>query len=261
MKNVLKMLGALAVAGSLTGCIITFGGTPSAATQISSSGIDTKTVKIFYRVTDSGGAQYSVNPANITAETIDSAIISNAPNNPRAVIINSLTKCASVVSGEGCFQIVTDAASPTSISGKIIFKFDGTPLTLNYSGTFLKPPVPASATVVTTEGIDNLNFKVYFSAKTAGNQAYNVNQAGLTEIVIPNVSQSSAGVSPRAVVVVPVTSAVTCDASSNPGQGCFLIKIASRPSGTQTATGSVSFKLDGSPLNLAFSHTFPNIQP
>ncbi len=262
MKNVFKMFGALAVAGSLMGCIVVFGGTPSAATQTNQLGIDTKTVKIFYKVTDSGGSQYGVSLNNITAEALDSAtVVSNDPNNPRAVLVvnNTLTKCASV-GNEGCFQIVTDKSPATSISGIISFKFDGVPLTLNYNATFAKPPVPASATVVTTEGVDNLKFKIYFTVKTAGDQTYAVNQAGLTEIVIPNVNQSSAGVSPRAVVVTPVTDAVVCGAL-NAGQGCFQITIGSRPSGTQTAAGTVSFKLDGTTLSLSFIHTFPSVQP
>jgi hypothetical protein len=263
MKNVFRMFGALAVAGSLTGCLIVFGGTPSAATQTNQSGVDTKTVKIFYKVTDSGGAQYSVSPNNVTAEALDSAtVVSNDPNNPRAVVVvnNTLTKCASV-GNEGCFQIVTDKSPATSISGIISFKFDGVPLTLNYNATFPKPPVPASSEVVITEGIDNLNFKVYFSAKTASNQVYTVNKAGLTDIVIPTVNQSSAStVSTRAVVVTPVTGAVTCDAL-NAGQGCFQITIGSRPSGTQTAAGTVSFKLDGTALSLSFIHTFPTPAP
>ncbi len=112
----------------------------------------------------------------------------------------------------------------------------------------------------TTEGVDNLNFKIYFTAKTASNQVYNVNKADLTDIVIPNVNQSSVGVSPRAVVVTPVTAAVTCDAL-NAGQGCFQITIGSRPSGTQTVTGSVSFKLDGTALSLPFTHVFPTVAP
>jgi hypothetical protein len=264
MKNVFKLLGALAIAGSLMGCLIVVGSTPKTATQSTSSGIDSKTVKIFYKVTDTDGFNYFVGFNSVTAETLDSAtVVSSNPANPQAVVVvnNTLTKCAGVVSGEGCFQIVTDNTSANSISGTISFKLDGMPLTLNYSGTFLKPPVPASATVTTTEGIDNLNFKIYFSAKTASNQPYSVNKAGLTDIVIPNVSQSSAStVSTRAVVVTPVTGAVTCDAL-NAGQGCFQITIGSRPSGTQTASGSVSFKLDGTPLNLSFTHTFPSVQP
>jgi hypothetical protein len=262
MKNVFKMLGALAVASSLMGCIIVVGGAPKTATQTTSSGIDSKTVKIFYKVTDTDGFNYGVGFNNVSAETLDSAtVVSNDPNNPRAVVVvnNSLTKCASVGT-EGCFQIVTDKTSATSISGTISFKLDGTPLTLNYSASFAKPPVPASATVVTTEGVDNLKFKIYFTVKTASNQVYNVNQAGLTEIVIPNVNQSSVGVSPRAVVVTPVTDAVVCGAL-NAGQGCFQITIGSRPSGTQTASGSVSFKLDGTALSLSFTHTFPSVQP
>jgi hypothetical protein len=265
MKNVFRMLGALAIASSLMGCIIVdpISRIPATATQTSSSGIDSKTVKIFYKVTGSDGFNYSVNPSSVSAETLDSAtVVSNDPNNPRAVVVisNTLTKCASV-GGEGCFQIVTDKSPATSISGTISFKLDGSPLTLNYSATFLKPPVPASAIVVTTEGLDNLNFKIYFTAKTASNQVYSVNQAGLTDIVIPNVNQSSVStVSTRAVVVTPVTAAVSCGAL-NAGQGCFQITIGSRPSGTQTASGSVSFKLDGTPLNLTFTHTFPSVQP
>jgi hypothetical protein len=263
MKNVFKMLGVLAVASSLMGCIIVVGGTPKTATQTTSSGIDTKTVKIFYRVTDTDGFNYGVGFNSVSAETLTSATIVSNPVNPRAVVVvnNTLTKCAGVVSGEGCFQIVTDQASATSISGTISFKLDGTPLTLNYSANFAKPPVPASATVTTTEGIDNLNFKIYFSAKTASDQIYPINKAGLTDIVIPTVNQSNASsVSTRAVVVTPVTGAVTCDAL-NAGQGCFQITIGSRPSGTQTASGSVSFKLDGTPLNLSFTHTFPTPAP
>ncbi len=252
------------VASSLMGCIIVVGGTPKTASQTTSSGVDSKTVKIFYKVTDTDGFNYGVGFNNVSAETLDSAtVVSNNPNNPRAVVVvsNTLTKCTGVVSGEGCFQIVTDKTSATSISGTISFKLDGSPLTLNYTATFAKPPVPASATVVTTEGIDNLNFKVYFSVKTAGNQIYTVNKAGLTDIAIPTVNQSSAStVLTRAVVVTPVTGAVTCDAL-NAGQGCFQITIGSRPSGTQTVTGSVSFKLDGTALSLTFSHTFPTPAP
>ncbi len=264
MKNVLKMFGAFAIASSLMGCIVVFGGKPKTATQTSSSGIDSKTVKIFYKVNDTDGFNYSVGFNNVSNETLDSATVVNNPNNPRAVVVvpvNTLTKCAAVIAGEGCFQIVIDKSPATSISGTISFKLDGTPLTLNYSATFAKPPVPASAAVVTTEGIDNLNFKVYFSVKTASNQTYMVNKAGLTDIVIATVNQSSAStVSTRAVVVTPVTGAVTCDAL-NAGQGCFQITIGSRPSGTQTASGSVSFKLDGTALSLSFTHTFPTPAP
>ncbi len=144
MKNVFKMLGALAVASSLMGCIIVFGGTPTTATQTTSSGIDAKTVKIFYKVTDSGGAQYSVNANGVTEAALDSAVpASNGAVNTRAVVPvgNTLTKCAAVFAGEGCFQIeIGDPQGKAGVSGKISFKLDGSPLTLNYSATFLKPP-------------------------------------------------------------------------------------------------------------------------
>jgi hypothetical protein len=261
MKNVFKMLGALAIASSLMGCIIIFGGTPTTATQTTSSGIDAKTVKIFYKVTDAVGAQYSVNANGVTEAALDSALLAgNQVTSPRAIVPvgNTVTTCPSSGSGEGCFQIViADPQGKAGVSGKISFKLDGAPLTLNYSATFLKP---ASAAVTTTEGVDSLNFKIYFTAKTASNQVYNVNKAGLTEITIANVNQTSAsGVSPRAVIVVPVTAAVTCDAL-NAGQGCFQITLGSRSTNASiTIDGTVNFKLDGVVLNLPFTHVFPAI--
>lgn len=257
MKNVFKMLGAFAVAGSLMGCIIVVGGIPKTATQTTSSGIDSKTVKIFYKVTDTDGFNYSVGFNNVSNETLDSATVVNNPANPRAVVVvnNALTKCAGVVSGEGCFQIVTDKTSATSISGTISFKLDGTPLTLNYSANFAKPPVPATVTVSSTEGVTDTSFKVRFTAKDTANAVYGVNQTSITEETLVNVLQNGVSlVSPRAVGI---SSVVTCT-PINTGEGCFQISLASRPTGTKTVTGSVSFKLDGTALSLPFSHTFPN---
>jgi hypothetical protein len=263
MKNVFKMLGALAVAGSLMGCIVTFGGTPNAATQTNQTGVDTKTVKIFYKVTDSGGAQYTVSLNNVTAESLDSAtVVSNDLNNPRAVVVvpgNTLTKCASLVSGEGCFQIVTNSIGATSISGQISFKFSGTPLTLNYSANFLKP-VPASVTTPGTEGVDDTSFKLRYTAKDSNGQTYKVNKVSVSEEIVVNPTQSGAGViSPRAISIISV---VTCDPlTTNLNDGCFLISITPRTTGTKTFTGSVSFKLDGTALSLPFSHTFNTVAP
>jgi hypothetical protein len=262
MKNVFKMLGALAIAGSLMGCIIVVGGTPKTAMQTTSSGIDSKTVKIFYKVTDSDGFNYSVNINSVSAETLTSATVVSSPANPRAVVVvnNTLSKCAAVLAGEGCFQIVTDQLSATSISGTISFKLDGTPLILNYSAAFAKPPVPATVTVSSTEGVTDTIFKVRFTAKDAKNAAYAVNKAGITEETLVNVVQTAVGVvSPRAVGV---NSVVTCDPlPANVGEGCFQVTLGNRVSGTKTVTGSVSFKLDGTALSLPFSHTFPNPAP
>jgi hypothetical protein len=262
MKNVLKMLGALAVAVSLTGCFIVFGDTLT-ATQTSQLGVDAKTVKVFYKVTGASGSRYDVNLNAVTAETLDSAtVVSSDPTNPRAVVVvnNTLTKCAAVAFDEGCFQIVTDKSPATSISGIISFKLNGTPLTLNYSGTFAKPPVPASATVTVTEGVTDTSFRLRFTAKNTANGAYLVNKAGITEEALVNITQNGAGVvSPRAVGV---NSVVTCDPiPANVGEGCFQVTLGNRPSGTKTVAGSVSFKLDGTALSLPFSHVFPNPAP
>jgi hypothetical protein len=264
MKNVFRMLGALAVAGSLTGCFITFGDTLT-ATQSSSLGVDNKTVKIFYKVTGANGATYEVNPNAVSAETLDSAtVVSNDPANPRAVVVvnNTLTKCTGAVAvNEGCFQIVTDKSPATSISGVISFKLNGTPLTLNYSATFAKPPVPGSVTTPVVEGVDNASFRLRFNVKDSSGQAYPVNKAGITEETLVNIAQTAAAsvVSPRAVGI---NSVVTCDPlPANVGEGCFQVTIGNRVSGTKTVTGSVSFKLDGVVLNLPFTHVFPNPAP
>jgi hypothetical protein len=263
MKNVVKMLGALAVAVSLTGCFITFGDTLT-ATQSSSLGVDNKTVKVFYKVTGANGAMYEVNPNAVSAESLDSAtVVSNDPANPRAVVVvnNTLTKCTGAVAvNEGCFQIVTDKSPATSISGVISFKLNGTPLTLNYSATFAKPPVPGSVTVSSTEGVSDTVFKVRFTAKNTANAAYAVNQTSITEETLVNITQNGVGVvSPRAVGV---NSVVTCaPLPANAGEGCFQVTLGNRPSGTKTVTGSVSFKLDAVALNLPFTHVFPNPAP
>jgi hypothetical protein len=262
MKNVFKMLGVLAVASSLMGCIIVVGGTPKTATQTTSSGIDSKTVKIFYKVTDTDGFNYGVGFNNVSAETLDSATLVSNQTNPRAVVVvnNVLTKCAGVVSGEGCFQIVTDKASATSISGTISFKLDGTPLTLNYSANFAKPPVPASVTPFGVEGVDNATFIQRFTAKNAANATYVVNKAGITEETLVGLTQTGISVvSPRAVGI---NSVVTCDpVLANPEAGCFQITIGIRSPGTKTVAGSVSFKLDGVIFSLPFTHTFPTPAP
>jgi hypothetical protein len=262
MKNVLKMLGALAVAGSLTSCFITFGDTLTAI-QTSQLGVDTKTVKVFYKVTGTSGSRYDVNPNFVTAEALDSAIVvSNDPANPRAVVVvnNTLTKCAAVAFDEGCFQIVTDKSPAISISGIISFKLNGTPLTLNYNASFAKPPVPASVTLSVTEGVDNTSFKLRFTAKDASSAAYLVNKAGIAEETLVNITQNGAGVvSPRAVGV---NSVVTCDPlPANVGEGCFQVTLGNRPTGTKTVAGSVSFKLDGVLLSLPFTHVFPTVAP
>jgi hypothetical protein len=262
MKNVFRMLGALAIAVSLTGCFIDFGDTLSAS-QTNKVGVDAKTVKVYYKITGSSGSSYTVGSNSITNESLDSVtLVSNNVSSPRAVVVipgNTLTKCAALVSGEGCFQIVTNSISATSISGKISFKFSGTPLTLNYSADFLKP-IPTSLSAPVVEGVDDTIFILHFTAKDGANAAYPINKAGITEETLVNVVQSATVVaSPRAVGI---NSVVTCDPiPANVGEGCFKITIGNRVSGTKTVTGSVGFKLDGTALSLPFTHTFPNPAP
>ncbi len=261
MKNVFKMLCMMMLAVSVSSCIIVVDNPiPVTATQTSQEGIDAKTVKVYYNVKDANGTNYSVNPNGVSLISLDNITFTNVNLTPRAIGINSVVACTAKIAGQGCFQITAGTApqGANGVSGGISFKLDGAAIALNYNGTFLKPPVPASVTTVTTEGVSDVKFKVYFTAKTSSNQPYNVNQAGLTEITLANVNQTSAnGGATRAVVVVPVTSAVSC-AALNAGQGCFEFTLGSRSTKASiTVDGTVSFKLDAVALQLPFAHTFP----
>ena len=266
MKHVFKMLSVMMLAVSVSSCVIVVDTiTPIAATQTSQVGTDTNVVKVYYNVAGSFGANYYVNSSGISLVTLDSVVLAgSSTNNTRAVVVvnNTVAPCTALVAGQGCFQItIANTQGKSGVSGQISFKLDGAPLRLNYSATFLNASqTPSSAVVVTTEGVSDVKFKVYFTAKTASNQPYNVNQAGLTEITLVNVNQTNAsGTATRAVIVVPVTSAVSC-AALNAGQGCFEFTLGSRTTKASIfIEGTVNFKLDGTPLKLPFSHTFPAI--
>ena len=264
MKNGFRILGVMMLAVSVTGCFIFEAPPIKSAIQTSSKGIDSNTVQIFYAPLDAIGQKVGVNAnSSITDINLDSALPASSDTNPRAVTPtgDTVEKCAVSASGEGCFQVFINAPNgKAGISGKISFKFNGIPLTVNYSGTFFVPPVPASVAVVTTEGVSDVKFKVYFTAKTSSNQPYSISQAGLTEITLTNVNQTNAsGVGTRAVIVVPVTSAVSCIAL-NAGQGCFEFTLGSRTTKASILIeGTVNFKLDGTALALPFAHTFPLI--
>ena len=262
MKNGFRILGVMMLAVSVTGCFIFEAPPIKSAIQTSSKGIDSNTVQIFYAPLDAIGQKVGVNAnSSITDINLDSALPASSDTNPRAVTPtgDTVEKCAVSASSEGCFQVFINAPNgKAGVSGKISFKFNGIPLTVNYSATFFVPPVPASVAVSSTEGIDTTSFKVRFTAKTAANVAFTVNKTGITQETLVNITQTAVGVvSPRAVGV---NSVVTCD-PINAGEGCFQITLGNRPTGTKTVNGSVSFSLDGVALTLPFSHSFPTAAP
>jgi hypothetical protein len=118
------------------------------------------------------------------------------------------------------------------------------------------PIVPASVAVSSTEGVNDTSFNVRYTAKGSTGQPYNVKKVGVTEEIVVNPTQTGVGVvSPRAISIISV---VTCDPlPANVGEGCFLISITPRTTGTKTFAGSVSFKLDGIALSLPFTTPAP----
>jgi hypothetical protein len=122
------------------------------------------------------------------------------------------------------------------------------------------PVVPTSVSSSVNEGVDEASFKVRYTVKGSNGQTYNVVKANITDAAVVNPTQTAVGVvSPRAISIISV---VTCDPlPANVGEGCFLISITPRSTGTKTFAGSVSFKLEGVALSLPFSHTFNTVAP
>jgi hypothetical protein len=141
MKNVLKVLGVLALVGLLMGCFPPAPIVPASVAFSSIEGVDDTSFKVRYTAKGSTGQAYVVKKSGITEETVVNPTQTGAGVvSPRAISIISVVTCDPLPAnvGEGCFLISITPRSPGTkiFAGSVSFKLDAVALSLPFSHTF-----------------------------------------------------------------------------------------------------------------------------
>jgi hypothetical protein len=144
MKNVLKVLGVLALVGLLMGCFPPAPIVPASVTVSSTEGVSDTVFKVRYTAKGSTGQTYNVNKAGVTEETLVNVLQSAiGAISPRAVGVNSVVTCDPLPAnvGEGCFQVTLGnrVSGTKTVTGSVSFKLDAVALSLPFSHTYPNP--------------------------------------------------------------------------------------------------------------------------